>query len=202
MRLLRRGFIALLSILIIACTPIWQTKSNDVDPQSLSELRTQKINQLTRWKIRGRTVILQDKEGVNVGLKWQEDNGRYIIKLEGPFSQGGVTLKGDENTVTLTTSDGQYYSANTPEELIEKVIGWNLPVSALRDWVRGLPSSEQEITSIEYNDKGQLTHLVQGEWEIQFLRYIPFEDMSMPGKVFIKHPELSVKLIIADWDRP
>lgn len=202
MRLLQTGFIGLLSILTIACTPTSQIKPNDLALKSLSELRAKSISQLTSWKIRGRTVILQDKEGINVGLKWQEDNGQYLIKLEGPFSQGGVTLKGDADNVTLSTSDGQYYSAKTPEALIKEVVGWNLPVSALRDWVRGLPSSEQDITSLEYNDKGQLMHLEQGEWSIQFLRYIPFEDMSMPGKVFIKHPSLSVKLIIADWDRP
>jgi len=168
----------------------------------LFDYRYRQLVQLDNWKIKGRSVITQGSEGWNVGLKWQENTGRYQIKLEGPFAQGGARLDGDKKLVTLTLNDGQQHSATTPEELITKIIGWKLPVSALRDWVRGIPYSEKSSELMEFNERGQLIHLVQDQWDIEFLRYIPFETYSMPAKVFIKHPELSVKLIITDWDRP
>lgn len=194
--------VALLVIVMTACVPIWQTKPNALSPESLFELRSKALVQLDRWEIEGRTVITQGKEGWNVGLRWQENEGLYQIKLAGPFSQGGATLSGDETTVVLTMNDGKQYSAATPEILITDVMGWDLPISALRDWVRGLPYSGQKIALTEYDEQGRLIHLVQQDWDIEFLRYIPFENYSMPGKIFIKHPELSLRLIIVDWDRP
>lgn len=182
--------------------PIWQTKPNNLSPESLFELRYKALVELERWEIEGRTVITQGKEGWNVGLRWQENEGLYQIRLEGPFSQGGATLNGDETNVVLTMNDGKQYSAATPEVLITDVMGWELPVSALRDWVRGLPYSKQTIALAEYDEQGRLIHLVQQGWDVEFLRYIPFEDYSMPGKIFIKHSEISLRLIIVDWDRP
>jgi len=203
MKLVKIFVVVTLSLSIFACAPIWQTRTtNNISPELLADLRADKIKQLTNWSLTGRTIITQNKEAINVGLRWQEYDDHYQIKLEGPFSQGGVTLEGRAHHVTLATSDGKHATATTPEQLIKNIVGWELPISALRDWTRGLPSLKQDISQADYNDKGQLIHLVQHDWNIQFLRYIPFEDMEMPGKIFIKHPDLSMRLIISDWDRP
>ena len=164
--------------------------------------RHQQLIQLDRWKIKGRTAIIQGTEGWNVDLKWQEDAETYQIKLIGPFAQGGAKLEGNKESVTLTLNDGKQYTALTPEELITKVIGWKLPVSALQHWVKGIPYPKTKIDFMEFDNRGRLTHLIQEQWDIELLRYIPFENYTMPAKIFIKHPELSIKLIIIDWDRP
>jgi len=192
----------LLSLLLLsatACVPILQTKP-DTSPESLFATRSKDLVQLDRWKIKGRTMITQGSEAWSVGLRWQEDRGAYQIKLEGPFAQGGVTLDGDEEQVVLTMTTGEKIASTNPEELILEVVGWNLPVSALRDWVRGLPYEQQAIESITYDDEGRITHLVQQGWDIEFLRYMPFDSYSMPAKIFIKHPDLSVRLVISSWN--
>lgn len=202
MTMLFRAFIiSLLLLSTTACVPVWQTKPTS-DPESLFKIRAHTLTQIHNWEIQGRTVITQGKEGWNVGLYWQEKDNNYQIKLTGPFSQGGVTLDGNQENVTLTMSNGKQFSASTPEKLIADIVGWKLPVSALRDWVRGLPYSEQSIDLVKYNDDGKIIYLEQQGWSVEFKRYIPFENYSMPAKVFIKHPELSIRLIIADWDRP
>jgi len=184
---------------ITACAPILQTKP-DTSPESLFATRAKDLVQLDRWKIRGRTMITQGSEAWSVGLRWQEDRGAYQIKLEGPFAQGGVTLDGDEEQVVLTMTSGEKIASTNPEELILDVVGWNLPVSALQDWVRGLPYDKQSIESIKYDAEGRITHLVQQGWNIEFLRYMPFDRYSMPAKIFIKHPDLSIRLVISSWN--
>ncbi|PCJ31575.1 MAG: outer membrane lipoprotein LolB [Gammaproteobacteria bacterium] len=181
-----------------ACTPVWQTKPT-VSPDTLFDAHQHTLASLERWEIRGRTVIIQGKEGWNVGLWWQENKTDYHIKLEGPFAQGGMTLDGDERNVILTMDDGQQFSAATPEELIMSTLGWTLPISALRDWIKGMPYAEKELTLVEHDDEGRITHLIQGDWDIEYRRYAPFNGSAMPAKIFITHPDLSVKLIIRKW---
>lgn len=191
--------IALISLLATACTPLWQQRP-DSSPESLWDERYSDLVQLDHWEIQGRTVITQGNEAWNAGLYWREDRGTYQIKLLGPFAQGGVTLNGDQKQVTLTMADGQQSSSPSPEALIAETLGIHLPVSALRDWIRGIPYQSTSFSSVEYDDEGRITHLIQQGWDIKFLRYIPFESYSMPAKIFIKRNKFSLRLVISDWE--
>jgi len=190
-----------LIVLITGCTPFWQTKPGE-SPDVLWQQRQAQQAELKTWAFKGRTAIIQGREGWNAGIHWEGREQDFHIKLSGPFSQGGVALDGNPQEVTLTLSDGETLTAETPEQLLAEAMGWLLPVSALRDWVRGVPYSAVPVDSQQLDQQGRLTKLEQAGWQIEFLRYMPFESYSMPGKVFMKHDQLSVRLIVSDWRRP
>lgn len=187
---------------LTACTPFWQTKAPVSSPDALWQLRLQQQSELHDWAFVGRTAIVQGREGWNAGIVWEEQDQEFHIRLSGPFSQGGVALDGNTDQVTLTLDDGEQLSAPTAEQLLAEAMGWLLPVSALRDWVRGVPYAGVAVDKQELDEQGRLLRLEQAGWQIEFLRYMPFEHYSMPEKVFMKHPELSVRLIVSDWRRP
>lgn len=193
----------LLSLIIVTsgCTPLWQQKPTQ-SADLLWQERLAEQAELKQWAFKGRTAITQGREGWNAGIKWEEHHEQFHIKLFGPFSQGGIALDGDQQAVTLTLDDGRTMMAATPEQLLLEAMGWLLPVSALRDWVRGVPYSKAAIDNQQLDEQGRLTLLKQAGWTIEFLRYVPFESYSMPSKVFMKHPDLSVRLVVTDWSRP
>ncbi len=195
----------LLSLTLImtltACAPFWQSKPAQ-DPETLWQQRQSQQAKLDAWAFKGRTAIIQGREGWNAGIQWQEQGQQFHIKLSGPFSQGGVALDGNAETVTLTLDDGEQLSAPTPEQLLAEAMGWLLPVSALRDWVRGVPYEKLPVDNKQLDDQGRLSTLEQAGWQIEFLRYMPFQGGSMPEKVFMKHPEMSIRLIVSDWSIP
>ncbi|WP_297809582.1 lipoprotein insertase outer membrane protein LolB [uncultured Methylophaga sp.] len=188
-------------IMMTGCSSIRQTQPSQ-SPYELWQQRQLQQAELQAWAFKGRTAIVQGQEGWNAGINWQEQGQHYQIRLSGPFSQGGVSLDGDQQQVTLTLNDGETLTAPTPEQLLAEAMGWLLPVSALRDWVRGVPYSGAPVDSRELDQEGRLTKLEQAGWQIEFLRYMPFESYSMPAKVFMKHARLNVKLIVSDWSRP
>ncbi len=193
--------IPLLAVLLVvsACKPIWY-KPPDT-PEALWKLRSEKLATLDNWAIKGRTAITQDKEGWNAGITWSENQGKYEMHLTGPFAQGGVKLKGDKQRVVLALDNGSKVSAATPEALLQEHLGVRMPVSALRDWVRGLPDKKQKVDAMELDIEGRITYLKQKDWEIEILRYVPFEGYFMPAKVFIKHPDINLRLVIRNWDQ-
>jgi len=197
----RVGFricLILLLITVTACKPIWYRAPKT--PEGMWQQRSPALMTLDKWAINGRGAIVQGQEGWNVGLKWRQSLENYQINLTGPFSQGGVVLSGNDKKVTLFLGDGQQISSSSPEELLEEHMNLKMPVSALRYWVRGLPYQKQEVDKVEYDSEGRITYLKQQDWEVKIKRYVPFEDFFMPAKVFIKHPDLSLKLIIQDWE--
>lgn len=198
---MRLVWLAGLSLLLTACAPLWQPKTTE-SPEQRWQMQQTEIASLKDWRFRGRTAITQGREGWNAGISWQQQGEDFDIKLSGPFSQGGAELVGDDEHVTLTLNDGEQYSAQTPEQLLAKTLGWLLPVSALRDWVRGVPYQEVAVDEYELDENGRLKTLQQAGWQIEYLRYVPFDGMVVPAKIFIKHPDLNIRLIIADWSRP
>lgn len=195
---MKQLFVILAVMLMTACTPFWQTKP--LEPAELIwQDRQTALKQMDDWSFRGRTVIRQDKEGWNVGVTWQQRQEDFNIRLFGPFSQGAVELQGDDKLVTMTFSDGETYSAATPEELLAEVLGWLLPVSALRDWVRGLPHASIKIDEKTLDEKGRLTTLSQAGWQVEFVDYAPLEGNDVPAKIFIEHPQLSIRLVMNGW---
>jgi len=183
---------------ITACVPIWQQRPIS-NQEELQRSRLLDLQQLKQWQIKGRTVIRQGQEGWNVGIIWQEFDDNYQIQLKGPFSQGGVTLNGNNEKSVLIMNDGKTITSNNPEKLIYDVLQVQLPIYALRDWVRGIPHANNEITSVKYDEQGRITQLIEHGWQIDYLRYIPFKDYSMPSKIFIQRADQSVRLIITRW---
>lgn len=191
--------IAVAVLFITACAPIKQRTDFVIDPDLVWQERQIQLRQLTTWEVRGRTAITQGKEAWNAGLNWRENTGIYRIKLMGPFSQGGIHLDGTPEQVVLTLSDGEMIAAATPEALLTKTFNLKFPISALRDWLRGLPYQGAPYQTIEIDNQGRLKYLVQQEWKIDYQRYETYGQRQMPSKIFISHPELSVRLVINNW---
>ncbi|HEC73035.1 MAG TPA: outer membrane lipoprotein LolB, partial [Methylophaga aminisulfidivorans] len=62
-----------------------------------------------------------------------------------------------------------------------------------------IPFSGLGVDNKTLDEQGRLKTLQQAGWEVEYLRYVPFENTTMPGKIFITHPGLNVRLIISDW---
>ncbi|MGB7182001.1 MAG: outer membrane lipoprotein LolB [Burkholderiaceae bacterium] len=63
--------------------------------------------------------------------------GQLDLALFSPFGQTLATAVSNADGASLTTSAGQTYQAQTTPELIEKALGWRLPVDALPGWLSG-----------------------------------------------------------------
>ncbi len=192
------ALLLILTITLIGCVPIWQTRP-DSSPETLWLARQTQLLQLNNWDIQGRTVIRHKQEAWNVGLRWQQQEEHFQIQLLGPFSQGGVSIEGDNHHVTMMLDDGQILHSNNVEELIVETLGLHLPINALRDWVRGLPYQHSKVEHVEYDEYGRITHLVQQGWNIDFKRYVPFKQYLLPSKVFITQTDRSLRLVITSW---
>jgi outer membrane lipoprotein LolB len=195
----RNPLIAVIILFISACSPLQQRTDIAIDPELIWQERQIQLRQLTKWEIRGRTAITQGKEAWNAGLNWRENSGIYRIKLMGPFSQGGIHLDGTPEQVVLTLSDGEMIAAATPEALLTKTFELKFPISALRDWVRGLPYAGTPYQTVEIDNQGRLKHLEQQEWKVDYQRYEAYGQQQMPSKLSISHPDFSVRLVVNSW---
>lgn len=100
-----------------------------------------------QWQGRFSVTLLNGTAGTGtVDPEEERAQGRFTLvksprslelALFSPFGQTLVNASSTPAGATLTTSDGQVYRAGDTDSLIEKALGWRLPVSALPDWLSG-----------------------------------------------------------------
>lgn len=153
------------------------------------------ILQLEQWTLEGRLGIRYAGDSNSARLNWANRADTYTISLRGPLGQGGLRIEGDDQSVHLQQAGSdEIHRAATPEALMQQLLGWHLPLSQARFWVRGLPDptlSWQPLPS------GQ--GFTQGGWQIEYDRYTRTDTLVLPEKIRMTRPDLQITLIISRW---
>lgn len=154
---------------------------------------------MTAWQFNGRVSLTRGEEGWHAGLHWQEQPGSYYLRVSGPLGQGGFQLNGDARGVVLVDANGQTFAARDADALLVQVTGWQLPVTGLRYWIRGLPEPAAGKAHTTRDEAGQLSRLEQSGWTINYQRYQVVDGFSLPGKLQLSHQDVAVRIIIDQW---
>jgi outer membrane lipoprotein LolB len=190
--------IVLISCLLEACAtlPAPQQPYN----QSLNWTARQKqLGKITTWNIKGAVAIRSPQKNFSATMNWKQRRSNYQISLFGPLGIGAVNISGRSGKVTLQTSDKQTFTAKNPETLLQKQLGWTLPVSSLYYWIRGLPVPKIPATK-QFDGYSHLVKLQQQGWQIRYLRYSGINHVDLPSKIFLNYPKLSLKIVISSWE--
>lgn len=164
------------------------------------ENRQQGQTSLQSWKLSGKIAVQSARESGSASIDWVQRVKNYQISLLGPLGSNGVKLSGHPGLVTMDTADGKHATASSPEKLLAQQMGWNLPVSHLSYWIRGLPVPGLSATTNK-DAYGRLSSLNQDGWDIRYPSYTTLGDIDVPSRVFITSPDLKVKIVVYSWQR-
>ena len=155
---------------------------------------------LDAWQLMGRVSLTRGEEGWHASLNWQQQGGHFYLKISGPLGQGGCQLSGDDRGVVLVDADGKTFAAEDADVLLLQVTGWQLPVTGLRYWIRGLPAPGAGEAQTRKDDSGRLNRLVQAGWTINYDRYQIVDDISLPDKLQLLRDDIAVRIVVDKWE--
>ena len=165
-----------------------------------------RLQGLQHWQLNGKLGVRIAEEGAespprggSAYLHWQQHPDDYAIRLSGPLGQGTTWIKGSPAGVYLEQAGQAPLRADTPEALVSQTLGWDLPISDLFYWVRGIPAPRAPVAGLEKNDSGSLSQLEQSGWQLAFSRYNAVGPWQLPGKIVAVRGGLRLTLIIKDW---
>ncbi len=162
------------------------------------------VQAINIWKATGKLAVKTPDDGGSVTLRWQQQNAEYYIDLNGPFGQGNISIEGAPGHVTFSGGDKPSQSAKTAEELLLKNTGWNIPLTQLAYWVRGLPDPSTKLSHFTPNAQGLIGELEQAGWKISYGDYINTQSSSeviaMPSRITAEYnKEIRLTLLIRAW---
>src|SRR5689334_13077573 len=135
----------IIHLLIVIVSALWLSGCASLSEQPQTAVnqplswdnRVQTLSDIQTWDLKALIAIRDSRDDVTATLIWQQQKQNYHITLFGPLGSHSYELTGQPGKVELAASNGQKFTANSPEQLLAQQAGWQLPVSNLYYWIRG-----------------------------------------------------------------
>lgn len=150
------------------------------------------------FALNGRIAVLHRGERSSVNVRWAHQPAGDDILLLAPLGLTVAHLQRDPAGVTLEAR-GQQYQEQNSEDLMDRVVGWHLPLDELHDWVRARPYPATPFSAVR-NPQQQLTELQQDGWTVRYSRYPDAGAASLPQRLWFRHDDMELTLLIDEWE--
>ncbi|MCP9340628.1 lipoprotein insertase outer membrane protein LolB [Stutzerimonas xanthomarina] len=199
MKLMRNLLIPTLTLLLTGCAGLGPQESVE-GPGNAEDWKTHKahVSEVDGWQISGKIGIQAPQDSGSGTLFWLQRQNYFDIRLSGPLGRGATRLTGRPDAVMLEVAGQGRFEADSPEALVESQLGWQLPVSHLLYWVRGLPAPDSR-SRIALDPNGRLASLQQDGWDVQYLSYTEEDGYPLPNRIKLAGRDLKITLVVKDW---
>lgn len=160
------------------------------------------------WSLAGRVALSNGRQGGSGRLDWQQAGARYEVALSAPVTRQSWRLRGDAGGAVLEGLDGGPRHGADPGQMLRESTGWEIPVAALPDWLRGVRAPDQGPAALAFGADGRLATMEQGGWRIAYADWrLPAADPQAPATVPVALPhrieatrgQARVRLVVDAW---
>lgn len=201
---LRAGLIGISALLLAACAaqapraplpPLTRT------PQANQQHREAVLAQQASWSLQGRVALSNGRDGGSGRIDWQQDGARYDVSLSAPVTRQSWRITGDESHARLEGIAGGPIEGDDPVALLRETTRWDIPVTALASWVRGVPADEARHggADVEFGPDGRLARLEQAGWTVQYSAWQAEGAVELPQRLEASRDEAKVRLVVDVW---
>lgn len=185
------------TLLILLCLGTFISGCTSTPTKQL--LSKDELYTLDSWRAKGKLGTRHRGKTESAFFSWTQTGEDYTIHLYGPLGQGSVYLHKEGNAFRIESKDLNEVAAS-PEELLLRTTGLNLPVSNLAFWLRGVPATSVSANHISHYDNGDIKSLRQQGWDLTYKSYTPALGLSMPAKIIAKRSDIKLTVSISSWD--
>ena len=157
------------------------------------------------WSLQGRIAVSNGRNGGSGRIDWIQQGRQYDVSLSAPVTRQSWRLVGDASAARLEGLEGGTREGPDAAMLLRDATGWDIPVMALADWVRGVRAPGGGTANATYGLDGRLLRLEQGGWSIDYHWPLPGSDIAvnalqtLPARLDARRGAASVRLIVDQW---
>lgn len=139
---------------------------------------------------------------------WVEQADAVTLSLRNPFGSTLAIVSATPTNATLEVPNHAPATASNVEELMQRSLGFPMPVAGLRYWLKGEPAPQSHAKT-STDAKGRISQIVQDGWQIDYLGFADAGDatnatgatprvqrMNLTRKGVSSDAPLAVKLVI------
>jgi len=179
----------LFSVILLAGCQSTPQLSEDVEWSQ----READLLSLQQWQFQGRVNARYENESHTPRIRWIQHDAEYTIRLWGTLNAGSTLIQGQPGLVEFEQG-GESRTATTPEQLIVEYLGYELPVSQLIYWIRGVPTPNA-ARRLELGEFNEVISLQQAGWSISYQDYVVVDSVSLPQRVEMTREQNNIRLV-------
>lgn len=173
-----------------------------VDPARVAANESRRAA-IADWRIEGRVAVSNGSQGGSGRIEWLQQDGRYVISLSAPVTRQGWRLSGDGLGARLEGIEGGPRESADVEALLLSATGWEIPVRAMVNWVRGIGAAAHEYgpKHVVYGAGDLPVSIEQADWRIDYRDWHPASDglPAMPRRIEAQRGAAKVRLVVDRW---
>nr|WP_231736173.1 lipoprotein insertase outer membrane protein LolB [Lysobacter enzymogenes] len=159
--------------------------------------RSARVRAAADWSLTGRIAVSNAGKGGSGRIEWSQRGAGFDVALSAPVTRQSWRLSGAPGSARLEGLDGGPREGADATELLFQATGWDIPVAALGDWLRGLPAGgDGGDARILPGPDGRPQSIAQGGWTIAY-EWPATGDL--PTRLDARRDSARVRLIVDRW---
>lgn len=158
--------------------------------------RSERVRAIGDWSFTGRIAVSNAGKGGSGRIEWSQRGERYDVALSAPVTRQSWRLSGGADGARLEGLEGGPREGADADQLLLETTGWEIPVAALGDWLRGLPAADMAAAKTAPGADGRPLSIEQGGWSIAY-QWPASGDL--PSRLDAKRGQARVRLIVDEW---
>jgi outer membrane lipoprotein LolB len=156
------------------------------------------VDDQRHWQLSGKLGVRGPQLAESGYLNWRQCGEQYDMRLSGPLGQTVARIEGRGALLVVRLEGQEPVTTSEPEQLLQRQLGWSVPLRALRYWVRAeaAPGSAAQIDGPAAQPEG----LQQLGWQVHYLAYHQNNNVALPAKLTLRNESgLQATLLINEW---
>jgi outer membrane lipoprotein LolB len=198
-----RVFVLAAAVLALAACTTTPRRGGQVPPQGVladagerEAARATRLRAIRDWSFTGRIAVSNGRNGGSGRIEWRQQGDRYEVALSAPITRQSWRLTGGPDGARLEGLEGGTRQGPDAAGLLFQATGWDIPVTALADWLRGLQAEGAAEPKIEPGWDGRPVKIEQGGWSID---YEWPKQGDLPKRLDARRDQARVKLVVDTW---
>ena len=151
------------------------------------------------WNMTAALIVRSGGDASRVTMRWRQTGDSYRVRFNGPLGVGLFEVEGSKAGVKARFADGRRARAESPEALLEREVGWSVPLGGLRYWIVGAPALDGAVSKMELDHRGRLARLEQAGWTVIYERYGALDDLALPERIRFSSESVEATVAVRRW---
>ncbi len=157
-----------------------------------------RLESMTHWTANGKIALRTPDKSESGTLLWQQMGEATHLRLSGPMGLSATTV--DSDGQHLEIRKGKDYSRWPVAQYEQEYPGWNLPLTALPHWLKGVPDPELPVEQLTLDTAGQLPQILQQQgWTVTYESFERFDGKQLPTRMRLSREDTKARIILRDW---
>lgn len=192
-----KSYFIIFSLFLLSACSSTPPQVETVEWQS-HQARLQAIKNFT---VNGKLAYRSPIERQAFNFYWQQQADTSELRLTTFLGQTVLKITTDGNGSTASTYQGDTLKGANIDDIITQLTGLRIPAIALKQWLLGLPTRNDEYQLNEQHLLQSLQHA--NRWDIEYQSYteeeVASQPLALPEKMSLKQQDTSLKIVISNW---